>query len=89
MLFVVSVFFHNKHEHKLTYNFQLVKGNKLCQHFWTKVCYSVTWVKVMTLANSVFIGGGIGLLRKEVQGRYSSEVLLRNYFSIDLSVMSF
>lgn len=38
MLFVVSVVFHNKHERKLTYKFQLVKGNKGRQNVWTKVC---------------------------------------------------
>lgn len=78
---MVLTAFHNKHELKLTYIFQLVMGNMANQYVWTKVCYSWLWVKVMTLSNcDFFIGGGIGLVRKEVQGRYWSEVLLRNYF---------
>ncbi len=38
MFFVVLVVFHNKHERKLTYKFQLVKGNRASQDVWTKVC---------------------------------------------------
>ena len=37
-LFVVLIIFQNKHELKLTYSFQSVKGNKASQHVWTKVC---------------------------------------------------